>query len=99
MIHVYRVSPCNLTRRRESLSPCGVSGHNPKIGENQKWKFSFFVENNSMSTSFGKKFVTLQVTTKISKLLDNACLVFDRKNFSFFEFPILGYCRVSEILQ
>ncbi len=39
----------------------GLGGwHNPKIGENQKWKFSFFsVENNSMLTSFGKKLVTL----------------------------------------
>ena len=34
----------------------------------------FSVENNSMSTSLGKKFVTLEVTTKMSKLVDNACL-------------------------
>ena len=35
-------------------------GHNPKIGENQKWKFSFFsIENNSMLMSFGKKLVPL----------------------------------------
>ncbi len=33
---------------------------NRKIGENKKWKFSFFpVENNSMLISFGNKLVTL----------------------------------------
>ena len=40
-----------------ALSSC--IWHNPKIGENQKWKFSFSTENNSMSTSFGKNLVTL----------------------------------------
>ncbi len=44
-------------RRFQVITPAW-SGHNPKIGENHKWKFSFFfsVENNS---SFGKKLVTL----------------------------------------
>ena len=59
----------------------------------------FFTENNSMSTSFGKKLVTLQVTTKMSKLVDNAyvqtcwqCMSFTEKNWiSFFSFP---YFRV-----
>ncbi len=37
----------------------GCDGQYPKIGEFKKCKFSFFHKNNSMSTSFGKKFVTL----------------------------------------
>ena len=38
----------------------------------------FSVENNSMSMSFGKKLVTLQITTNMSKL--DIMHVFDRKN-------------------
>ncbi len=34
----------------------------------------FSTKNNTMLTSFGKKLVTLKVTTKMSKLVDNACL-------------------------
>ena len=40
-------------------------------GITRKWKFSFF---HSISMSFGKKFVTPQVTTNMSKLVNNACL-------------------------
>ena len=41
----------------------------------QKMEIQFFsAENNSMLISFGNKLVTLQVTTKMSKLVDNACL-------------------------
>ena len=48
----------------------------------QKMEIEFFflsVENNSMSTSFGKKLGTLQATTKMSKLIDKMH-VFDGKN-------------------
>ena len=42
---------------------------------------------------FGKKLVTLEVTTKMSKLLDNACLWWEKTEFHFFHFPIFRYCR------
>ena len=45
-----------------------------------------------MSTSFGKKLVNLQVTTKMSKLVDNPCLWQKKLNFHFFHVPIFGYC-------
>ncbi len=47
----------------------------------------FSLENNSMSTSFGKKLVTLWVTTKMLKLLDN---VFDGKKLIFFNSLFFG---------
>ncbi len=52
---------CNSNSVWKKNSEAGAAkGHNPKIGENQKWKFSFFsLENNSMLRSFGKTFVTL----------------------------------------
>ena len=43
-------------------TPLGMQkvGNTRKKEENKKWKFSFFsVENNRMSTSLGKKLVTL----------------------------------------
>ncbi len=46
----------SLRGRTCTLTP--VRWHNPKIGENQKWKFIFFLQK-IMLISFGIKFVTL----------------------------------------
>ena len=52
----------------------------------------FFMENNSMWTSFGKQLVTQKVTVKISKLVNNTCLWWEKTEFHFCHFPIFGYC-------
>ncbi len=54
----------------------------------QKMEIRFFPQKiNSMSSSFGKKLVTLQETTKMSKHL-STLHVFDGKSWiSFFSFP------------
>ena len=70
-----------------------VNPAKPEVREFKKWKFSFFsIENNSMSTSFGKKLITQKVTTKMSKLVNNVCLWWKKLNFYFFHFPIFWYC-------
>ena len=52
-----------------------------------------------MSTSFGTKFVTQKVTTKMSKLVDNALSLTEKKTeFHFFHFPIFAYCPLC-VLQ
>ncbi len=43
--------------------------------------------------SFSKKLVTPEVTVKMSKLGDNACLWSKKTEFHFFHFHIFGYCR------
>ncbi len=67
---------------------CSVRWDPWAIPENrgfQKMEIQFFsIENNSISTSFSKKFVTLYVTTNMSKLVDNACLWQKILNFIFF---------------
>ncbi len=42
--------------------------------------------------SFGKKFVTLEVTTNMSKLVNSWSLMEKKTEFPFFEFPIFRYC-------
>ncbi len=66
-----------------------------KIGEFKKWEFSFSIENNSMWTSFDKKLVTEKVTTKMSKLVDNACLWRKKLNFIFFISLFWGIALIS----
>ncbi len=46
----------------------------------RKMEMKFFA---SMPTSLDKKLVTPQVTTKMSKLVDNACLQWNKLNFHF----------------
>ena len=71
-------------------------GHNRKIGKTKNGNSVFSVENNSMSMSFGKKLVTLQVTTNISKLV-NVCLWRKKLNFHFLNSLFSGiaelHCR------
>ena len=69
----------------------------PENGGFQKIEIQFFsTENNSMSTSFGKKLVTLLVTTKMSKLIAQ-CVSLTEENWIslFFHVPIFGYCPLS----
>ncbi len=70
-----------------SVAKYSTYPQHPKIGEFKKWKFSFF----------HKKLIACQwvlakklVTTKMSKLLDNACLWLKKLNF-IYSFP---YFRV-----
>ena len=52
-----------------------------------------------MSRSFGKKFVTLKVTTKMSKLIENVCLWRKKLNLFIylFEFPIVEFLRAQVV--
>ena len=68
----------------DRLARCWVT--NPWSSCRKNGNSVFSAENNSMSTSFGNKLVTRQVTIKISKLVDNASPWW--KNWiSFFSFP------------
>ena len=69
---------------------------------------SVFLVENRMAMSFGKKLVTLKVSTKMSKLVDNACLWCKKTlNFIFFIsvfsvlpllvlFAIFAWCFVTK---
>ena len=63
----------------------------PKNRGIQKMEIQFFTaENNKMLMSFGKKLVT----TKMSKLVNNARLWREKTEFYFFHFPVFRYCWV-----
>ncbi len=52
----------------------------------KKMEIQFFLQiiYNNISMSFGKKLITLWVTIKMSKLVDNACLWLKKLNSIFF---------------
>ena len=86
-VHVSFLSP------DPGLCPRVLSRAIPENRGIQKMEIQFSsIENYSMSTSFGKKLVTLSVTAKMLKLVDNA--VFDGKklNFMFFISRFFGFC-------
>ena len=58
-------------------------GQYPKIGEFKKWKFSFPTLNNSMSTSFSKKLVTVG-DYKNDKTPGQCMSLTEKLNFIFF---------------
>ena len=78
------------TTGRDSTFQGPLTRQYRKIGNWKKKKFIFSIENNSMLTSFGKKFVTLQVTIEILKLVHNASLWWKKLNFHFLFSPIVG---------
>ncbi len=61
-------------------------------------EIQFFPKNYRMSTSFGKTLVTLQVTTKMRKVVDNACLWRKKLNFYFLKSLLFGTAGLSDPL-
>ncbi len=77
---------------------CGnpdTQGHNRIIGKTKNGNSVFSIENNSMLTSFGKKLVTLKVTTNMSKLLDKCLSLTEKNEFPFFDFPIFRHSHTQ----
>ena len=74
--------------------------HWPKMFRMRFWlktknRNSLFSIEKNISRSFGKKLVTPEVTTKMSKLVGNACLWQKKLNFHFLNSLFSGiYCRL-----